>query len=351
MDRLSAALPSASRASLHAAICDSCDMYIVGTRYHCTDAACEDFDLCDRCTLFEGRSHLQAHSLLVLSRPRASVAQLVSACHRADVTNDYCECGSSHVARFVCSVCMVSVCEPCSSHHDESHALIWVRSSRISCPHLPPLHGCKTGNQFKSMLLTTPKAQRVTSPSSALQPSSTSSFSVRPMLPGHIDAVMAIEIASFTQPYERDVFEKFVGRGGACWSLVAESCTADVCGYCLCDAATKSAASVRVISLGTAAMWRGQGVGALLLSHCISCARQHGATAVKLHVAVDNAAAIALYKRLGFQQQRTLVAYYRCATYNRNAAAAFAPATPPNNCCCREVAGAVDAWEMRLSLA
>ena len=72
MDLLSAALPSASRASLHAAICDSCDTYIVGTRYHCTNAACEDFDLCDRCTLFEGKSHLQAHSLLVLQRPLAS---------------------------------------------------------------------------------------------------------------------------------------------------------------------------------------------------------------------------------------------------------------------------------------
>ena len=139
MDLLSAALPSASRASLHAAICDSCDMYIVGTRYHCTDTACEDFDLCDRCTLFEGKSHLQAHSLLVLQRPLASVSRLISTCHRADVTNDVCQCGSSRFARFVCSVCLVSVCDPCRSLHDASTVLIWFRlSSRRRLPTLPP---------------------------------------------------------------------------------------------------------------------------------------------------------------------------------------------------------------------
>ncbi len=73
-------------------------------------------------------------------------------------------------------------------------------------------------------------------------------------------------------------------------------------------------------------MYRGQGVGALLLRHCISSARQHGAISVSLHVAVDNVAAMSLYKRLGFAEVRKLAAYYR------------------ENC------GDVDAWEMECSL-
>ena len=74
-------------------------------------------------------------------------------------------------------------------------------------------------------------------------------------------------------------------------------------------------------------MHRGQGVGSLLLKRCISCARLHGASSMTLHVAVDNVAAIGLYKRLGFATMRKLAAYYR------------------------EVGGDVDAWEMECSLS
>ncbi len=85
--------------------------------------------------------------------------------------------------------------------------------------------------------------------------------------------------------------------------------------------------NVLVISLGTAAMYRGQGVGSLLLRHCLACARECGASSVSLHVAVDNAAAIGLYTRMGFTALRKKAAYYR------------------------EVGGDVDAWEMECALS
>ncbi len=155
-----------------------------------------------------------------------------------------------------------------------------------------------------------------------------------------LDGVMAVEAASFTQPYSRDVFERFVSRSSeldsGCWSSVAVPVAVDerasgsgapasvVCGYCLCESL---GSSVRVISLGTAAMYRGQGVGSLLLRHCLTCARECGASSVSLHVAVDNAAAIGLYKRMGFTALRKLTAYYR------------------------EVGGDIDAWEMECALS
>ena len=48
--------------------------FIVGTRHHCVEAARADFDLCDRCTQFEGKSHLLTHSLLMLQCHKTSLS-------------------------------------------------------------------------------------------------------------------------------------------------------------------------------------------------------------------------------------------------------------------------------------
>jgi ribosomal protein S18 acetylase RimI-like enzyme len=55
---------------------------------------------------------------------------------------------------------------------------------------------------------------------------------------------------------------------------------------------------------------RGQGIGAALLQACIQWARDQGAPALILHVFPHNDAAIRLYQRHGFVEQRRLHAYY-----------------------------------------
>jgi ribosomal protein S18 acetylase RimI-like enzyme len=55
---------------------------------------------------------------------------------------------------------------------------------------------------------------------------------------------------------------------------------------------------------------RGQGIGAALLQSCIRWARDQGAPALTLHVFPHNDAAIRLYQRHGFAEQRRLHAHY-----------------------------------------
>jgi ribosomal-protein-alanine N-acetyltransferase len=55
---------------------------------------------------------------------------------------------------------------------------------------------------------------------------------------------------------------------------------------------------------------RGQGVGRALLEAAIVVARQAGATAVFLEVAIDNAPALALYQRAGFVRAGLRKGYY-----------------------------------------
>jgi len=88
------------------------------------------------------------------------------------------------------------------------------------------------------------------------------------------------------------------------------------------------AEDAEVLTLAVDPKARGRGVGRALLEAAIGTARQSGATAVFLEVAVDNAPALALYGRAGFVR-----AGLRSGYYDRGAA------------------GHVDAAAMRLDLA
>lgn len=65
-----------------------------------------------------------------------------------------------------------------------------------------------------------------------------------------------------------------------------------------------------IISTGVVAEWRGRGIGGALVSEFIARTHARGATALFLEVAVNNAAALSLYKRLGFAPVGLRKAYY-----------------------------------------
>jgi ribosomal protein S18 acetylase RimI-like enzyme len=67
---------------------------------------------------------------------------------------------------------------------------------------------------------------------------------------------------------------------------------------------------MEVQSLAVGRMFRGAGIGRMLMEHSIALAKVYSAS-VKLHCSVFNARAMSLYKSLGFQPVKWLFDYYR----------------------------------------
>lgn len=79
-----------------------------------------------------------------------------------------------------------------------------------------------------------------------------------------------------------------------------------------CDVNPKTHATLRhsgVLGMGVAATHRGRGIGAALLQATLDAAFARGLRRVELVVRVDNAAAVALYGRFGFEIEGRLRDY------------------------------------------
>ena len=73
-----------------------------------------------------------------------------------------------------------------------------------------------------------------------------------------------------------------------------------------CDVVPRPRETMRhtgVLGMGVAASHRGQGLGARLLATTLEAAEAAGITRVELMVLVDNAVAVALYRRYGFETE------------------------------------------------
>jgi ribosomal-protein-alanine N-acetyltransferase len=109
---------------------------------------------------------------------------------------------------------------------------------------------------------------------------------------------------SFDQPWTEDNFEDLLEGDGVFGFLAADE---DPMGVILCRIA---AGEMEVLTLGVAGWARRQGVGEALMTAALGIGRQAGATEAFLEVDVANAAAIALYERLGFERAGLRKDYY-----------------------------------------
>lgn len=124
---------------------------------------------------------------------------------------------------------------------------------------------------------------------------------IRPMTADDLDGVLALEAASFPDPWSRSLYEhelndnrlsryrvvvpveaeasrKVIGHGG--WMLFGEE--------------------AHILTIAVRPELRGQGIGRWLLLHLLNEAREASCTGVVLEVRPSNAAALRLYERLGF---------------------------------------------------
>ena len=117
-----------------------------------------------------------------------------------------------------------------------------------------------------------------------------------------------IETLSFSADrLSRRSFARLIGRPSA--SLRVAAWGGEIVGYHLVLTRAGSAVA-RLYSLVVAESARGRGLGEKLLDDAERVARRKGANALRLEVRTDNAAALRLYGRRGYQRIGTYPRYY-----------------------------------------
>lgn len=129
---------------------------------------------------------------------------------------------------------------------------------------------------------------------------------VRPMHSFDIDAVLAVERASFLTPWSRAAFEAEMDDNELAHYLVIEA-DGEVIGYAgmwmILDEA-------HVTNIAIAPGFRSKGLGTVLVTALIDSAIQLGATCMTLEVRASNLDAQRLYRRLGFEPRGLRPGYY-----------------------------------------
>ena len=134
-------------------------------------------------------------------------------------------------------------------------------------------------------------------------------MTVRPGNVGDLDAICALEAASFDDPWSREDFAAAFDSP-ICTFLVAED-VGEIIAYALFSVICEDA---EIMSIAVDPARRRGGVGRAMLWRAIECARDAQAESVFLEVRESNEAALALYRAEGFEELRRIRGYYRRPT-------------------------------------
>jgi ribosomal-protein-alanine N-acetyltransferase len=122
-----------------------------------------------------------------------------------------------------------------------------------------------------------------------------------------IDAVVALESASFTNPWSRDSLVWELGHSDVTRVYVLRGESGAIGAFCTCWIIFDEL-HINTLAVDPAA--RRQGWATYLLRAVITEAAAAGATKATLEVRASNLAALALYQRLGFHVEATRPRYY-----------------------------------------
>lgn len=133
-------------------------------------------------------------------------------------------------------------------------------------------------------------------------------LSIRPMREGDIGAVMAIQMASFGDPWTPFAFALELRHNPCARYAVAVDSAGDTIGYAGWWEMKECASLVQI---ATAPAARRQGVAHALLAHVLSLAAEAGCPYLQLEVRSRNEGARAFYRAEGFVQVDARPGYYR----------------------------------------
>ncbi|AJE04866.1 alanine acetyltransferase [Geobacter pickeringii] len=129
---------------------------------------------------------------------------------------------------------------------------------------------------------------------------------IHPMTAADLDEVIAIETDSFPRPWTRDHFLAEIDSHRSL-PLIARIGQGQLAGY-IC--ATFVLDEGEILDVAVRRDCRGRGVGRMLVDTAISALAAHGVRTVGLEVRVSNESAIALYRRIGFEDVGVRKSYY-----------------------------------------
>lgn len=128
-----------------------------------------------------------------------------------------------------------------------------------------------------------------------------------------LDAILAIEAASFTSPWTRDMYLAEFENVGVSFCYVAREPSGAIIGFC---SFWRVLDELHINNLAVTPARRRQGVGAALLTFAMHEGARLGARRASLEVRQSNDAARRLYERLGFSVAGVRRAYYTNPTEN-----------------------------------
>jgi [ribosomal protein S18]-alanine N-acetyltransferase len=122
-----------------------------------------------------------------------------------------------------------------------------------------------------------------------------------------LEAVWAIEQASFSHPWTRAMFQEELAKKPATLYVLTGGPEKEVWGYCCFWALS---GELQLVNIAVRPDLRGQGLGRRLLHHLLREAQIREAEKIFLEVRPSNRAAIGLYERLGFKVLYRRPRYY-----------------------------------------
>ena len=124
------------------------------------------------------------------------------------------------------------------------------------------------------------------------------------MIEEDLDAVNAIEQATYDYPWSRGIFHDCLRVGYSCWVLEEGD---QVLAYGIMSVGGGEA---HILTIVVDEEYRRNGLGRRMLRHLISLARQRGVDGIFLEVRPSNEGAIRLYHSLGFSEIGIRKDYY-----------------------------------------